>query len=130
MNDTIALLARVLLSAIFVISGFYKAIGIAGVTAYLTRLGVPLPHIAAYVVTAIELVGGLMILFGFMTRWAALLLCAFSAATLYMGHKFWAVEAAQYQNQFNHALKNLGLMGGFLLLFLHGPGRYSVDGRR
>ena len=47
----------------------------------------------------------------------------FTGVALYLEHKFWAVPREQYMNQFNHALKNLAIMGGFLMLFAFGPGR-------
>ena len=129
MSDTAAAVGRVLLAAIFVISGYFKLVGIAGTITYFTRLGVPQPQILAYVVAVVELIAGLMVLVGFKARLAALVLCVFTGIALYLGHKFWAVPPEQYMNQFNHALKNLAVMGGFLLLFAHGPGRYSLDAR-
>ncbi len=130
MSDTIQALARVLLSVIFIVSGFNKLVAIAGFVSYLTRLGVPAPQAMAWLVALFELVAGIMILVGFMTRWAALALAAFTGVALVLAHKFWAVPADQYMNQFNHALKNLAMMGGFLLLYVNGPGRMSVDERR
>jgi putative oxidoreductase len=130
MSDAAAAVGRVFLALIFVASGYFKFVGIAGTIAYFTRLGVPQPQIMAYVVAAVELIGGLMVLVGFKARWAALVLCVFTGIALYLGHKFWAAPADQYNNQFNHALKNLAIMGGFLLLYAYGPGRYSVDARK
>lgn len=129
MSDAAAALGRALLSVIFLVSGYFKLVGTAGTITYFTRLGVPEPKIMAYVVAAVELIGGLMVLVGFKARWAALVLCVFTGIALYLGHKFWAVPADQYMNQLNHAMKNLAIMGGFLLLFAYGPGRYSVDAR-
>jgi putative oxidoreductase len=123
-------LGRALLSVIFIVSGYNKIIAIAGFAAYLTRLGVPSPQVMAWVVGIFELVAGLMLLVGFKTRWAALGLFIFSGVTLYLGHKFWAVPPEQYSNQLNHALKNVAMMGGFLLLMAHGGGRLSLDGGR
>ena len=127
MNDVGYALGRALLSVIFIVSGYNKLMAIAGTTAYLTRLGVPAPQIMVWVVALFELVAGVLILIGLKTRWVALALAVFTAITLYLGHKFWAVEAAQYNNQLNHALKNLAIIGGFLLLAAHGGGRFSLD---
>jgi putative oxidoreductase len=129
MSDAAAALGRAFLSVIFIVSGYLKLVGTAGTIAYFTRIGVPEPKIMAYVVAAIELIGGLMVLVGFKARWAALVLCVFTGVTIYLGHKFWAVPPDQYSNQLNHAMKNLAVMGGFLLLFAYGPGRYSADAR-
>jgi putative oxidoreductase len=129
MTDLAHTIGRVLLSIIFIVAGYNKVVAIAGTTAYFTRLGVPAPQIMAWVVAIFEVAAGLMILVGFKTRWVALALCVFVGIALFLGHKFWAVDAAQYSNQLNHALKNLALMGGFLLLYAAGPGPHSVDAR-
>jgi len=46
-----------------------------------------------------------------------------------LGHRYWTYPPAQQANQYAHFLKNLALMGGALLLFWSGAGRYSVDAR-
>jgi putative oxidoreductase len=129
MTDLAHTVGRVLLSVIFIVAGYNKLVTIAGTGAYFARLGVPAPQLMAWVVPIFEVVAGLMILVGYKTRWVALALCVFTAIALFLGHKFWAVEAAQYSNQLNHALKNLAVMGGFLLLYANGPGPHSVDAR-
>ena len=129
MTDLAHTVGRVLLSVIFIVAGYNKLVAIAGTTGYFTRLGVPMPQVMAWVVAIFEIAAGLMILVGFKTRWVALALCAFTGIALFLGHKFWAVDAAQYTNQLNHALKNLAVMGGFLLLYANGPGPHSVDAR-
>src|SRR5262245_41097126 len=129
MTDLAQAIGRVFLSVIFIVAGYNKLVAITGTTAYFTRLGVPVPQVTAWLVAIFEIAAGLMILVGFKTRWVALALCAFTAIALFLGHKFWAVEAAQYNNQLNHALKNLAIMGAFLLLYAGGPGRYSVDAK-
>jgi putative oxidoreductase len=65
-----------------------------------------------------------MILLGFKTRWAAAALFLFTAGTIFISHKFW-IDASQ-QTQ---ALKNLAIMGGYLLLVVNGGGRLSIDRR-
>jgi putative oxidoreductase len=129
MTDLAHTVGRVLLSVIFIVAGYNKLVAIAGAGAYFARLGVPAPQLMAWVVPIFEVVAGLMILVGYKTRWVALALCVFTAIALFLGHQFWAVEAAQYSNQLNHALKNLAVMGGFLLLYANGPGPHSVDAR-
>jgi putative oxidoreductase len=71
-----------------------------------------------------------MILLGFMTRWVALALFAFVAGTIFVSHNFWVFEGQQYFAQRSQALKNLAIMGGFLMLAAVGPGRFSLDGGR
>jgi putative oxidoreductase len=129
MTDLAYAIGRVLLSVIFIVAGYNKLIAITGTSAYFNRLGVPFPMVTAWVVAIFEIVAGVMILVGFKARWAALALCVFTGIALFLGHKFWAVPPEQYSNQLNHALKNVAIIGAFLLLYANGPGRYSVDAK-
>jgi putative oxidoreductase len=47
-----------------------------------------------------------------------------------MIHNFWAYQGAQQQDQMGHFLKNVGIMGGLLVLTANGAGKLSVDGSR
>jgi putative oxidoreductase len=80
-------------------------------------------------VAAIDLFGGLLILVGFQTRWAASVLIIFVVLTLIFAHPFWTFEGpsrAANQVQF---YKNLAIIGALLFLIVLGPGRYSLDNR-
>jgi len=70
-----------------------------------------------------------MVLVGFATRWAAIVLALFTVGTIVIAHNFLAADAAHYVAQRTQALKNIGIVGGFLMLFACGPGRFSADGR-
>jgi putative oxidoreductase len=119
------LLGRVLLSVIFLISGFSKLTAIAGTAGYFGSLGLPLPTVTAVVVGLIELLGGLAILIGFKTRIAGWVMAVFTVATALVAHTGWAD-----QMQMINFMKNLGIAGGFLVLASSGAGAYSVDARR
>jgi putative oxidoreductase len=85
--------------------------------------------LAAYLVAAIDLFGGLLILVGYQTRWAAIALIVFTLLTIFLAHNFWTMEGpARVANQ-AHFYKNLGLIGGFLFLIALGSGRCSLDHR-
>jgi putative oxidoreductase len=137
MSDTLGLISRVLLSVVFILSGFYKAVDPTGIlnspgTKHFMELvagGAPAPIWLGYVIAAIELIGGLAVLLGFQTRLAAWGLLIWVIIATYLGHPFWGMEgAARALNQV-HFLKNLAIMGGLLLLANGGPGRLSLDGR-
>lgn len=126
------LLARILLAAIFLQSGFGKLIGLEAFSAYLSGNGVPAEYAYGAAVTAavVEFLGALCILFGFLTRLAALVMAVFAVAAAGIGHRFWEVsEAAAYSSQMTHFMKDLAIAGGFLALYAAGPGRVSVDWR-
>jgi putative oxidoreductase len=82
-----------------------------------------------YLIAAIELFGGLAILFGIKTRWVACALVAWVVIATALGHPFWTMEgAARAANQANF-YKNLAIMAAYLLLAITGAGRYSLDHR-
>jgi putative oxidoreductase len=129
MTDLWFALARAGLSALFLVSGYNAVTNVAGVATMLAGKGFPQPTAMGYAVAALEIGFGLLVLVGFKTRWAALVLLLFSAGTIVLFHNFWAQEGlAKATNQI-HALKNVAIMGGLLLLALVGPGRFSLDRR-
>jgi putative oxidoreductase len=113
---------RVLLTLIFLWSVIGKIFSYDGVQGYMAKFGVPgelLP-----LVILVELGGGLAILAGWNTRWAALALAGFCVVSAVLFHNEFGDK-----NQLIHFLKNLGLAGGFLILAAAGPGALSVDKR-
>jgi putative oxidoreductase len=123
--NIVLLVARILLSIIFILSGFGKLTDIGGTASYFAGYGLPAPTVAAVIVGLIELLGGLAILVGFRTRIAAWVLAIFSVATALVAHTDFAD-----QMQMINFLKNLAMAGGFLALAVEGAGSISVDGRR
>ena len=126
-QDTVALVARILLAAMFIISGFGKITGFDGTAGYIASKGLPMPQVVAALTIALELGGGILLAVGFKARWVALLLGIFSVVAAIIFHNFWAVEAAQKMGQQIHFLKNITIAGGMLMVFAFGPGRLSVD---
>lgn len=118
------LLARLGLSAIFVISGWGKLSDYAGTAGYMEAMGVP-SGLLPLVIFA-ELGGGLAILFGLQTRLAALGLAVFSVLTAVLFHVGGADAAQQMSNQINF-MKNIAMAGGFLALAVVGAGSISLD---
>lgn len=122
MNAIASLAARILMSAIFVQAGLNKVFGYEGTASYMQSAGLPREFLPAAI--ALELGGGLMVLFGFFSRWAALALAGFSIATAVIFHANFADQA-----QMISFMKNIAIAGGFLLLFASGPGDYAVNDR-
>jgi putative oxidoreductase len=137
MSDFIKLIARILMSALFIVSGYTKLTDVSGILnnpgtkkfMELVSPGTATPEWLGYLIGGIEVVGGVAILLGFMTRFAASGLFIWTAIATYFGHwGFWLMEGpARIGNQLNFE-KNMVIMGAFLLLALAGAGRYSVDG--
>src|SRR5262245_33902000 len=124
------LIGRVLLALIFVHSGFGKIAGFSKVAAGMAAKGVPFAELALVVSIVVEILGGIMLVFGCKARWGALALFLSLVPVTLLSHNFCALALAQYHNQFNHFMKNLGLMGAMLLVMAFGAGPFSVDERR
>jgi putative oxidoreductase len=137
MSDALNLIGRVLLSVLFILYGFEKAMDPSKILASpgakhfmdLVAGGAPAPIWLGYVIAAIELLGGLAVLFGIQTRLAAWGLFIWVIIATYFGHPFWSMEDPARAGMQVHFFKNLAIMGGLLLLASAGPGRISVDGR-
>jgi len=129
-HDTMALLGRILLAWMFVPAGFGKIAGFSGTVGYATSAGLPLAEVGVAIGLLIELVGGLMLLVGFKTRWAALALALFTGVAAIFFHNYWAMPEAQKMMQQLMFSKNLAIVGGLLAFAAFGPGRFSFDGRR
>lgn len=89
--------------------------------------GVPIPHVLLIIAIAIEILGGLGILWGRFTRPTAAILFLYLLPVTYYMHPFWSAEGPMAQNQMAHFLKNLGLIGALLFVAAHGAGRFSID---
>jgi putative oxidoreductase len=124
-----ALVGRILLAAIFIVSGFGKIVGWAGTAGYMASKGLPLVPLLLAATIAVELGGGILLAIGFKARWAALALFLFMIPTTLIFHGFWGVDAATAQAQQIHFMKNVAIMGGMLMVWAFGPGAYSVDKR-
>ncbi len=122
-----ALLGRILLAGLFVISGYEKIPGFEGTAGFIASKGLPMPQVLAAIAILIELGGGLAVLLGGKARWAALVLAIFLIVITPIFHGFWAAPPDQMMEQQIHFMKNVSILGGTLLLFAFGPGRYSVD---
>ena len=121
------LLGRLMIAAIFIISGVGKATAFAGTAGYIASKGLPVPQVLAGLTIALEIGGGILIVVGFFTRWIALLFAIFCVATAVIFHKFWGIPAEAVNAQRVAFLKNIALAGGFLFLAHFGPGPISVD---
>ena len=110
------LAGRLLLAALFIVSGLWHAWHFPLTAAYFGRLDLPFGYALAGVTTAIEIVGGVALAFGWKTRCAAWALAAFTLVATALGHRFWEADPAFYFNQMTHFLKNLAIVGGLIVL--------------
>lgn len=130
LNNAFALLARVLMAALFLPAGVAKVTGFAGTVGYVASVGLPLPTVGAALALVVEIVGSLALLAGFGTRIAAVVLAVFTLAASFFFHAYWAVPAEQVFVTQLLFFKNIAVVGGLLALAAHGAGAWSLDARR
>ena len=129
-QNTAALVGRILLALIFIISGFGKITGYAGTAGYMASKGLPMVAVLLPLTILVELGGGLLIALGWKARWAAAVIFLFIIPVTLVFHNPVGLDAAQAQQQMINLLKNLSIMGGMLGLFAFGPGGFSIDAKQ
>jgi putative oxidoreductase len=127
LNPAAAAAGRTLVALLFIISGVGKIGGFSGLVGYIASKGLPLPELLAALTIALEVGGGLLLVVGWKVRLVAALFFAWLVPTTFIFHAYWAVDAAQMENQMIHFFKNVSIMGAMALLFAFGPGIYSAD---
>ena len=128
-RPTWMLIGRVLIAAIFLISGFAKLTDTAGTVGYMEAQGIPGAYALAIIAGLAEVLGGLAILFGLLTRIGAFGLILFMIPTTLIFHAFWTMDGMEAKTQMGNFVKNLAVIGGLALLVANGAGRFSIDAR-
>lgn len=121
---------RAALGSLFLVSGLLKMGRFSGVAAYMASKGLPLADMLLIATIALEVGGGLALIVGWRTRWVAWALAAFTGLAAVIFHAAWAADAQSFQNQLNHLLKNVAIIGGLLYVAATGAGAWSLDQRR
>jgi putative oxidoreductase len=121
-KNFVLLVARILMCSLFIWDGVLQLRNPAATAAYFSGVHIPLPDISIWVSIAVHLLGGLAILVGFKTRWAAAVL-----VLLCLGTAFGVHLPAGDQGNMTHFYKNLVMAGGFLYVMVFGAGAFSVD---
>ena len=119
MNSPVGTIARSLLAAIFLISGVRKAMAFSIVSAMMAKKGFPAADVFLVLTIVLEIAGGLMLIANWNARYAAWALAAFTLAAGSIFHdfwNFWGSPQPEFNNQLNHFLKNLAIVGGLVLV--------------
>lgn len=128
-NDAFLLAGRIAIALLFLMGGIEKFVDFSAVAGQIASKGLPKPGILAVATALLEVGGGLLIMVGWQTRLAALALAAFTAVAAFFFHDFWNHPAGVAQtNNMIHFMKNVSIIGGFLMLAGAGAGRFSLDG--
>jgi putative oxidoreductase len=122
MKQVSPLIARIFLAQLFLLAGFSKIGAYAATQGYMNAMGVP--GMLLPLVILLEIGGGLAILLGWKTSWAAIALAAFSIVAAAIFHHNFSDQTAMIM-----FMKNIAIAGGFIMLAVHGAGAYSIDNR-
>ncbi len=95
----------------------------------MTKSGIPAADVLIYVAAFAEVFGGLAIISGFLARVGSIGLFVFMAIATLTMHAFWKFEGQEMIQQNIQFMKNLSIMGGLLVLWATGPGRFSIDAK-
>ena len=120
----LALIGRVVLGAVFILSGVSKLGGASEVQGYIASVGLPAPLLGYVISLIVEIGGGALLLVGYRTKLVAGVLAAFCVIAAVLFHR-----ALGDQNQLIHFMKNLAMAGGLLQIVAFGAGRISLDNR-
>jgi putative oxidoreductase len=120
----IAAVGRLMIAAIFIVSAITKFLTPTQTQAYIASVNIPQPVVMFWISTSVELIGGVFLALGIGTRFAALVLAAFTIAAAVGFHTNFAD-----QNQFIHFMKNMAISGGLLQVFAFGSGGLAITHR-
>jgi putative oxidoreductase len=126
-NDGLILAARLLLATLFLIFGWRKLRDYSGTVSQMVQLGAPMPVLTATVAIFMELPVAFAVAVGAFTPASALLMFLYTLGTALIGHRYWTKTGADQVESMDSFYKNLSIMGGFLLLYVTGAGKYSID---
>lgn len=120
--DWVALVGRVLMSAIFIHGGYGKAMAPTATMAAFAHYGLPMPGVAYATALVVEIGVGIVFLVGYKARVTSLILAAWCIATAMVAHYH-----PENAGQMIHFMKNVCMAGGFLQIVAFGAGRLSAD---
>ena len=120
MTNILDLVARILISALFLLNGVFKISNYDGTVGWMEGFGIPGILIIPAII--LEIVGPILIILGYKAKIAAGLLSLFCIATAVIFHNDFSDKM-----QLVSFLKNIALAGGFLFIFINGTKDFSLD---
>ena len=116
----VEVIGRTFLSALFLFNGIAKIFYYEGTIEYMENFGVP-----GYLITPaiiIEILFPTLLIIGYKTRLSAIVLALFTILLAVIFHTDFS-----NQIQLTQFLKNFAIAGGFIIIFVYGPDKYSID---
>ena len=116
------LVGRIFISLIFLLAGVGKIFNYEGTIGYMESYGIPGYLLISAIV--IEILFPLLVIIGYKTKFSAMILSLFAILLALIFHTDFS-----NQMQLMSFLKNFAIAGGFLIIFVRGAGKYSIDQR-
>ena len=126
-DDAVILAARLFLAILFLIFGWRKVADYSGTVRQMVQDGLPMPGLATAVAIFMELPVTLAVAVGALTRLSAALLALYTLSASLVEHRYWTTPRAERVASMENFYKNLSIIGGLLLLYVVGAGKYSID---
>jgi putative oxidoreductase len=126
-HNEVILVARLFLTALFLIFGWRKLTDYTGTVRQMVEEDLSTPVLATIIAIFIELPAAFAVAVGALTRPLALLMVLYTLGTALIGHRYWTMAGAEKIDNMDSFFKNVSIMGGFLLLYITGAGKYSID---
>ena len=126
-DDAVILAARLLLATLFLIFGWRKLTDYSGTVSRMVQDGARFPVLATPVAILMELPVAFAVAVGAFTRPSAVLLVLYTLGAALIAHHYWTMTGTKKIDSMESFYKNLSIMGGFLLLYITGAGKYSID---
>lgn len=120
-NNYAPLISRVLISILFIVSGFFKIIAFQSTKGFMASAGFPVAGLFLVLAIIFEIGGGFSLLLGFYSKIGAWALILFTIIATLIFHLNFSDQV-----QMTSFLKNLAIIGGLLLIANHGPGHFSL----
>jgi uncharacterized membrane protein YphA (DoxX/SURF4 family) len=130
MTDVGLLIARLMMSLVFLFSGLDKALNWSSGLAEIEAAGLPFPSLMLAATVITQLGGGLSLALGLWTQLGALALAAFTVVATVLLHDFWNASGEAWGHQFTTFMEHVAIVGGFIAVIVTGPGTFSIDSRR
>jgi putative oxidoreductase len=121
------LAGRVLIGGVYVVNGIGLFGAFNAVAGLMAVKGVPAPEALLATTIAAWLVFGAFVVVGYRVRVAGLVLAAITVPVTFCIHAPWGADPSAFQNELNHFLKNLAIIGGLLYVAASRPGAFSLQ---
>lgn len=128
LQDILLLLGRICFSGMFLWGAFDRIMHWKSAIAHLKERHVPYVDIALPVSVALQIIGGMLVFFGYHAHLGALLLLIVMIPATYFIHPFWKYKGLERMHERHHFMKFTALIGALLMILAAGGGVWGVSG--